>query len=102
MNKQWQESVRIRKLIDRYAHDYRYMPSLGENDLRAMFKAYTEEYEDAKDDIGGMETTENMQKFVAIFFLIIGAVVVFLIGIAVGIWVGGEKSIDPPCTQEVH
>lgn len=77
----------MNKLIDRYAHDYRYMPSLGENDLRAMFKAYTEEYEDSKDDTGGMEITENIQKFVAIFFLIIGAVLVFFIGIAVGIWV---------------
>lgn len=75
------------KLIDNYAHDYRYI-SMSTKELRIMLTEYTREYEDSKDDTGGMEITENIQKFVAIFFLIIGAVVVFLIGIAVGIWVG--------------
>lgn len=88
----------MKTLIDHYAHDYRHM-NLGEEDIRAMLTEYTREYEHEReideavkavirDDVGGMEITEGMRKFVSIVFLALSVALGFIIGLCIGLIIG--------------
>ena len=76
----------MKTLIDHYAHDYRHM-NLGEEDIRAMLTAYTREYEESMDGVGGMEITEGMRMFVTAVFSVVAVIAGFIIGLVIGIWV---------------